>query len=324
MLTLTALAEAGGLRIRTEVVEPAVWKLPLPDGEQLEMVVVPAGEYEIGSPEGEEGKKESYGWTRESKMLDKEPLRPVGLALLAIARFPITLAQWAAVAGLQSGLKITPGSFKPAGLWEVYGQPACLPVDSVSWNDCKEWLTRLNRWLRKQWPDLGGTVEAPELRLPGEGEWEVACRAGERWPFHFGDTLDPSWANYDHTYGYGAGRRKDTYPQRPLVIGSHGLVNRWGLAEMHGQLYEWCSDLWHPSPLGGPQDGSPWEEPARLPEAAPRGDHRLLRGASWINGPRNCRAAYRFCVRPNGVNTNIGVRPCCLLPPGSLLDPSGP
>ena len=96
-------------------------------------------------------------------------------------------------------------------------------------------------------------------------------------------------------------------------------MNRWGLAEMHGQIYEWCGDLWHPSPLGGPQDGSPWEDPDPSPEAAPRADNRLLRGGSWINGPRYCRAAYRDGPHPDDDNTDFGVRPCCLLPLGSLL-----
>jgi formylglycine-generating enzyme required for sulfatase activity len=327
MLTLTALnqAEGGALEVRTEVLEKVqVWRLPLPQGQQLEMVLVPGGEYLIGSPEGEAGKLECYSWTPESKELDKEPLRPVRLAPLAMVRFPITQAQWAAVAELEPGLKTAPGSYEAKGLWEAHGQPGCLPVDSVSWNDCQQWLARLNRWLAEQWREQGLAGEAPELRLPGEGEWEAACRAESETPLHFGDMLDPSWANYDHTYGYGAGRKKDTFPQRPLAIGCFGLVNRWGLAEMHGQMYEWCGDLWHPSPLGGPQDGSPWEHPDPSLEAAPRADNRLLRGGSWFGDPHYCRAAYRNSYRPGLVIPLIGVRPCCLLPPGSLLDPSGP
>lgn len=322
MLTLAALnqAEGGALEVCTEVLEKVqVWRLPLPQGQQLEMVLVPGGEYMIGSPEGEAGKLECYSWTSESKELDKEPLRPVRLAPLAMARFPITQAQWAAVAELEPGLKTAPGTNAAKGLWETHGQPGCLPVDSVSWNDCQKWLAQLNRWLAEHWREQGLAGKSPELRLPGEGEWEVACRAESETPFLFGETLDPGWANYNHTYGYGAGRTKDTYPQRPLAIGCCGLVNRWGLAEMHGQLYEWCGDLWHPSPLGGPQDGSPWENPDPSPEAALRADSRLLRGGSWVDGPLFCRAAYRYCNHPVNVYPYFGVRPCCLLPPGSLL-----
>ena len=322
MLTLTALkqAEGGALEVRTEVLEKVqVWRLPLPQGQHLEMVLVPGGEYMIGSPEGEAGKLECYSWTPESKELDKEPLRPVWLAPLAMARFPITQAQWAAVAGLEPGLKTAPGSFKPDGLWELNVRPGSLPVDSVNWNDCKEWLVRLNRWLSGHWREQGLAGEAPELRLPGESEWETACRAGKSWPFHFGNTLDPSWVNYNHPYGYGSSRKSETYPQQPLAIGSHGLVNRWGLAEMHGQMYEWCGDLWHPSPLGGPKDGSPWEDPDTSTEADPRAANRLLRGGSWICEPPNCRSAYRNCIPPGDIYPYVGVRPCCLLPPGSLM-----
>jgi formylglycine-generating enzyme required for sulfatase activity len=323
MLTLTALnrADGHGLEVRTEVLKDVpVWRLPLPEGEQLEMVLVPGGDYLIGSPEGEAGKPESYIWMPENKELDKEPQRQVRLAPLAMTRFPITQDQWAAVAELEPGLKPAPGTYEAKGLWEAHCQPGCLPVDSVSWNDCQEWLARLNRWLAEQWRERGLAREVPELRLPGEGEWEAACRAESETPFHFGDMLDSGWAIYDHTERYGAGRIKGTYAQRPLAIGSHGLVNRWGLAEMHGQMYEWCGDLWHPSPIGGPQDGSPWEDPDPSPEAIARADNRLLRGGSWIDGPHSCRAAFRFCFRPGRhSHSDLGVRPCCLLPPGSLL-----
>ncbi len=322
MLTLTALNQAEGeeLKVCTEILEKIqVWRLPLPKGMQLEMVLVPGGEYMIGSPKGEAGKVECYNWTSESKELDKEPLRSVRLAPLAMARFPITQAQWAAVAELVPGLKTEPGTYEAKGPWETHCQPGCLPVDSVSWNDCQNWLAQLNRWLADHWREQGLAGEAPELRLPGEGEWEAACRAECQTPFHFGVPLDPGWANYNHTYGYGSGRKNETYPQRPLSIGSNALVNRWGLAEMHGQLYEWCGDLWHPSPMGGPQDGTPWEDPDPSPEAAPRAENRLLRGGCWIDVPSRCRAAYRHCLLPAYDNNGVGVRPCCLLPTGSLL-----
>ena len=119
----------------------------------------------------------------------------------------------------------------------------------MSWNDCQEWLRRLNRWLRQEWPSLAGGGEAPQLALPSEGQWEAACRAGAGTPFHFGDLLDASWANFDGSYTYGPGR-KGPYRQRPVPIGALGLVNSWGLAETHGQLSEWCGEQWHRDPCG--------------------------------------------------------------------------
>jgi len=333
MLTLTALQEGEGLRIRTEVVTPPVWRLPLPEwpGEapqQLELVVVEGGEAGIGSPETEEG-RDWYANQREGcKGVNVEAERSVRLERFALVRHAITQAQWQAVAELPQVARelnsTTPGSYKPDDLWERFAQPGGLPVDSVSWNDCQEWLGRLNRWLLEQRSELGGQGDAPQLALPGEGQWEVACRAGASTPFHFGNTLDASWANYDGGSTYGPGR-KGAYRQRPVSVGFFGLVNRWGLAEMHGQLYECCGDQWHPDPTaeGWSSAGLPWQgvDPALEALGTAQKELKLLRGGSWFNGPLDCRAANRYSNLLAGVGSIIGVRPCCLLPPGSLLGP---
>jgi formylglycine-generating enzyme required for sulfatase activity len=222
-------------------------------------------------------------------------------------------------------------------------------VDSVSWNKCQQWLQALNVWLACQWaewaeenPRLGS--QAVQLALPSESQWEAACRAVEASsaeaptspPFHFGATLDASWARYDATYTYGRGRRAD-YKKRPVPIGFFGLVNRWGLAEMHGQQLEWCADQWHRSPIPADQgkrrgwfggggttqallDGSAMEGPdPGLAEVPQEQQMRLLRGGSWINFPHFARAAFRNGVLPDYVNSFVGVRPGCFSPPGSLL-----
>jgi formylglycine-generating enzyme required for sulfatase activity len=328
MLTLTALQEGEGLRIRTEVVTPAVWRLPLPGGEQLELVLVPGGEAQIGSPETEEGRSWYENQRDGCKGVNAEAERTLRLAPFAMVRHAITQAQWRAVAELPQVEKVekelnpTPGSYKPDGLWETHAQPGALPVDSISWNDCQEWLQRLNSWLTSEWSSQSGKGETPQLSLPGEGQWEAACRAGAATPFHFGDVLDAAWANFDGGYTYGPSR-KGVYRQRPVPVGFFGLVNRWGLAELHGQLLEWCGDQWHPDPTGEswPSDGQPWQgvDPALEAMGTAQKEWRLLRGGSWFGGPRFCRAALRDGNRPAGVVPNCGVRPCCLLPPGSLL-----
>jgi formylglycine-generating enzyme required for sulfatase activity len=333
MLTLTALQEGEGLRIRTEVVTPPVWRLPLPEwpGEapqQLELVVVEGGEAGIGSPETEEG-RDWYANQREGcKGVNVEAERSVRLERFALVRHAITQAQWQAVAELPQVARelnsTTPGSYKPDDLWERFAQPGGLPVDSVSWNDCQEWLGRLNRWLLEQRSELGGQGDAPQLALPGEGQWEVACRAGASTPFHFGDALDASWVNYDGGYTYGPGR-KGAYRLRPVSVGFFGLVNRWGLAEMHGQLYEWCGDQWHPDPTaeGWSSAGMPWQgvDPALEALGTAQKELKLLRGGSWFDVPLGCRAANRISNHPAIVHPYLGVRPCCLLPPGSLHGP---
>ncbi len=325
MLSLTALKEGEALRIRTEVVTPAVWKLPLPLGEQLELVLVEGGEYTIGSPETEEG-RDWYSNRRDGcKGVNVEVERTLQLQRFCMARHEITQAQWRAVAELpqvEEELNPTPGSYKPDGLWETHAQPGALPVDSVSWNDCKEWLKRLNRWLSSEWTSQGGQGEPPELTLPGEGEWETACRAGASTPFHFGDTLDATWANYDGGSIYGPGR-KGAYRRRPVSGSFFGLVNRWGLAELHGQLFEWCGDQWHPDPTGEgwPADGQPWEgvDPELEALGTAQNGWRLLRGGSWFYEPRNCRAAFRVSINPGPFDTDNGFRPCCLLPSSPFI-----
>jgi formylglycine-generating enzyme required for sulfatase activity len=260
--------------------------------------------------------------------VDVEALRPVRLEAFALVRHPINQRQWRAVVeavdAIELSLDSAPGAAKPESLWELHSQPGGLAVDSVSWQQSREWLGRLNRWLQGQWVELSGSGEVPELALPSENQWESACRAGAATPFHFGDTLDGSWARYDATaYPFGRGRKGSSKPKQPWVNGSSGLVNRWGLAEMHGQLYEWCEDAWLPNPLGEGHsaNGEPWREEDRdlvRRESGQRG-WKLLRGGSWFYFPHGCRAACRYCDGPGYDYSNYGLRPCCPSPPGSLL-----
>jgi formylglycine-generating enzyme required for sulfatase activity len=328
MLTLTALEEGDGLRIVTEVVEVPVWQLPLPAGEQLELVVVPGPveDCQIGSPATEAG--DVYRQFRQKcEGVDVEALRTVRLRRFALVRQPISQGQWRAVvetvAAGERELEAAPGKATPESLWERHGQPGALAVDSVSWNDSKEWLQRLNRWLNENWLALGGSGETPQLELPSESQWEVACRAQAKppTPFHFGATLDASWARYDASYTFGRGRKGAKFKQ-PWSNGSSGLVNRWGLAELHGQLLEWCADQWHRDPVAGlAGDGSPLEGPDPELEGNQEQAMRLLRGGSWVGVPRNARAAVRFSDHLDGLDSDVGVRPGCFSPPGLFLYP---
>jgi formylglycine-generating enzyme required for sulfatase activity len=303
-------------------VTPAVWRLPLPDGEQLELVVVEGRECTIGSPKAEAGRDIYLQFRQKCEGVNAEVQRTVNLKAFALVRHPLTQAQWRVVAALprlERDISSTPGTYDTKGLWESYAQPSSLAVDSVSWNDCQEWLRRLNRWLVVHWKEQGGQGEARQLALPSESQWEAACRASSGTPFHFGDTLDSTWANYDGNYTYGPGR-KGAYRQRPVPVGFFGLVNRWGLAELHGQLLEWCADQWHRDPRDGSTgDGSPLEGPDADLEGNQEQAYRLLRGGSWLVDPHYARAAFRNGTRPDDVSTLVGVRPGCFSPPGSLL-----
>jgi formylglycine-generating enzyme required for sulfatase activity len=274
-------------------------------------------------------------------------LRKVRLERFAMLRHPISQGQWRAVvealaAERRGDLNASPGSFRAEEAWERCGQPYGLPVDSVNWNECQQWLEGLNGWLAAQWPhwaeqhpELG--PEPVRLALPSESQWELACRAGATDPFHFGNTLDPSWARYNASATYGNGRR-GVHQKRPVPQGFFGLVNRWGLADMHGQLQEWCADQWHRSPIGANQgrrrgwlggggtpqpllDGRALEGPdTGLSEVPLERKMRLLRGGSWFFIPHNCRSAVRGSVPTEALSDCVGFRVCCL-PPGPLLGP---
>jgi formylglycine-generating enzyme required for sulfatase activity len=302
---VTISCRPGG--VTTQVQPVPVWQLPLPEGEALELVAVPAGVQVLGSEPWEDG-RDDYGVIfPECGGVDVEPLRQVALTSYAIGRFPITQGQWAAVARLASDasghdLNPFPSAAQPSGLWSRFARPGSMPVDSVSWLDCQEWLRRLNGWLAETLPS-----PAPKFFLPSESQWEAACRAGSRSPFHSGETLDPRWANFDGTYAYGPGRQ-GPFRQGPTPVGAMGLANAWGLGEMHGQLWEWCLDLWHPSPLAAPADGRAWEEPDPALAGNPKQDDRVLRGGCWCSDPRQCRSASRGGSSPIFRDTFVGFR----------------
>jgi len=115
--------------------------------------------------------------------------------------------------------------------------------------------------------------------------------------------------NYDGTDTYGQGP-KGTFREQTTDVGSFP-ANAWGLQDMHGNVWEWCLDRWHPSLAQGPTDGTPRQETA--PELSKgEQDRRLLRGGSWYNHPALCRSAYRGNLLPDYRDNYIGFRVCCL------------
>jgi formylglycine-generating enzyme required for sulfatase activity len=159
---------------------------------------------------------------------------------------------------------------------------ADLPVVNVSWHDANAYC----EWLRDQ--------TGQRFRLPSEAEWEIACRSGTDTPFSTGDALAPEKANYLYTE---SGERVGPGCRRP--VGSY-LPNAWGLNDMHGNVAEWCADVWHPSYEGADSNGS-----AR--SGSP--DHpRVIRGGAWDLLPRLLRSACRDALPPDARRDNLGFR----------------
>mgnify|MGYP006266374999 CR=1 FL=1 len=226
----------------------------------------------MGAPESEEESRDA-----------ERPQHWVTVPEFWLGKFPVTQAQYQAVMGEN------PSRFSDNG--------ANRPVEQVSWNDAVAFCETLSQ--------LTGRT----YRLPSEAEWEYACRAGTPTPFYCGPTITTELANYDGRYTYGGGP-KGEYRKQTTDVGSFP-PNGFGLYDMHGNVWEWCQDVWHGSYEGAPTDGTAWVEGGNQ-------DRRLLRGGSWSYDPRYCRSAGRFNFTPVARNNLFnGFRVVCGMARGS-------
>jgi formylglycine-generating enzyme required for sulfatase activity len=161
-----------------------------------------------------------------------------------------------------------------------------LPVENLSWYDAMRFLKKLS--------DKTGM----KFRLPTEAEWEYACRAGTKTAFNTGTTLDSDVANYDAEKPYADGII-GKYLDRTTVVGSYP-PNAFGLYDMHGNVWEWCSDIYDEdyykkTPLSdpkGPQEGKP----------------KVIRGGAWNEYAYKCRSADRNHRWPKTNESIVGFR----------------
>jgi len=128
-----------------------------------------------------------------------------------------------------------------------------------------------------------------KYRLLSESEWEYAARAGTTTPFHTGERITTDQANFDGRSTYN-GSSKGEYRGQTLPVGSFD-ANRFGLHDMHGNVWEWVEDCWNDSYSGAPSDGSAW----KTGECG----RRVTRGGSWDRLPWGQRSANRFSVGTN-------------------------
>ena len=175
----------------------------------------------------------------------------------------VTQAMWMSVMG------DNPSHFKGANL----------PVGTVSWDDCQEYIKQLN--------DMNVAPAGYKFSLPTGAQWEYACRAGTTTAYHFGDTLTREQANING----GGGRTRD--------VGSFP-ANAWGLKDMHGNVWEWCQDCYRDGdyPSGAVMD----------PTWPARGSYRVIRGGSWLNLAEGCRSADQISLDPAFRYSFIGLR----------------
>ena len=234
----------------------------------MELIGIPAGKFTMGSPKGE--KDREYNEAQVSVTLTKP---------FMLGKTEVTQGQWKSVMGTEpwDGQKTT-----------IKGENvAATHVDDDAAADFCKTLTNLER--------AAGTLQANEkYRLPTEAEWEYACRAGTTTAFSFGD--DESKLG---EYAWFNGNTYDAGEQYPHEVGKK-KPNPCGLHDMHGSVWEWCSDLYDTKLSGGVDPKGP----------APRMSSRVSRGGCWGLNPPGCRSAIRGTgtASSNNYSWDIGFR----------------
>ena len=244
---------------------------------------IPAGRFLMGSPEDEPGRDSDEGPQR-GVMISKA---------LWIFDTPCTQALWRAVMGDNPSRFVDPDR----------------PVEQVSWDDTNAFIAKLNS-------AVGGLA----LRLPTEAEWEYACRAGTTEATYAGPmeilgnrnapVLDEiAWygGNSGVDFDLEDGWDSSNWPEKQYDHQKAGtrkvgekLPNRWGLFDMLGNVWEWCSD-WY--------DAGAYRASASVDPTGPTdGHYRVLRGGGWSDSAQGVRSAYRYHYEPGGRDGNFGFR----------------
>ncbi|PYR06969.1 MAG: hypothetical protein DMG00_17565 [Acidobacteria bacterium] len=226
------------------------------------LIEIPAGRFTMGSTSDEAGRQ------ADETLHDVELTHP-----FLLSRFEVTQQEWRTVMGT------APSHFADCG-------PRC-PVENVTFFDVQQFLAKLNERSGQGGSGGQGGPKDPPLRyrLPTEAEWEYACRAGTTGPYSTGEALTSAQANYKG--------------KSPVPVGSYGL-NPWGLADMHGNVWEWTAD-WY----------GPYEEHAIAnidPRGPSSGEKRVIRGGSWYFDKNSARCGLRYTHAPKDKGFSLGFR----------------
>ncbi len=245
----------------------------------MKLVLIPPGEFIMGWPESEEGSGSLRGHQHNVRIR-----RPFYLGVYEVAQ-----EEYERVMGANPSAFSRDGSNSD----RVSGQDTSrFPVEMVSWNDAAEFCRRLSALPAER-------SAGRAYRLPTKAEWEYACRAGTTTPFHFGSVLNGRQANCNGNSPYGTSE-KGPYLHRTTTVGSYS-ANGFGLYDMHGNVWEWCSD-W----LMGLDyyTLSPRDDPT----GPTSGSYRVIRGGSWIDDAETLRSAALWGIEPARRERNLGFR----------------
>ncbi|MGM9868694.1 MAG: SUMF1/EgtB/PvdO family nonheme iron enzyme [Sodaliphilus sp.] len=222
------------------------------NGVSFDMIAVEGGTFTMGATE-EQGTDAST---------DENPAHKVTLSSYLIGKTEVTQELWQAV------MDSNPSNFSGTNL----------PVEMVSWEDCKEFIRKLN------------SLTGKNFRLPTEAEWEYAARGGNKsqgYKYSGSNTIDDvAW--------YVSNSDSKTHP-----VGTKA-PNELGIYDMSGNVHEWCSD-WYGSYSNSDQTN---------PTGPQSGSHRVLRGGCWYHNGWCCRISYRNLTSPGNTYRFIGLRLC--------------
>ena len=226
----------------------------------MKFVWIPPGSFVMGSPKEEERREKSE--SQHKVTLTKG---------FYMGKFTVTREEWQTVMGNN------PSNFS--------GEKN-LPMAGLSWDNCQDFIKQLREKDKKPY------------RLPTEAEWEYACRAGTKTPFHLGDTISPDEANVrgDDVYG---NSKKGVNRKKTTPVGSFP-ANAWGLHDMHGNVWQWCQDWYGDYP----------QEDVVDPQGPEQGKSRVLRGGSFVSISLLSRSAYRYSRPPSWKYQSYGCRLC--------------
>jgi formylglycine-generating enzyme required for sulfatase activity len=271
--------------IANELREPIVLMLPLrlsyPEERALkpkdrfkecsdcpEMVVVPAGDFIMGSPANEEGRSGN-----------EEPQHLVTIAHpFAVGRYAVTFDEWDACVA-DGGCR----GYRPNDRGWGRGRR---PVIGIRWDDANAYVV----WLSQK--------TSRPYRLPSEAEREYVTRAGTTTSFWMGASISSHDANYDGEFAFGGGP-KGEFRKKTVPVDSFE-PNPWGLYQMMGNIYEWTEDCYHKTYDGAPTDGSAW--------ISGDCNRMVFRGGAWLFAPWHLRAASRGSVAGESSHVVGGLR----------------
>jgi len=256
-----------------------------------EMVVIPAGNFTMGSSAEEKSWAASHGGSMNA-VADEAPQHQVSLPSFALGKYDVTRGEYAAFAretgytagdGCGRGRAIFKYEKDPRLTWENPGhaQTDRDPVVCVSWQDALAYIA----WLNRKVHPGGATSANGPYRLPSEAEWEYAARAGTTTRFYWGD--DDAAASVHAWFNANSGCEKveglfcdhgQTYP-----VGAKP-ANAFGLYDMAGNVWQWTEDCYDNSYVGIPADGRANEAPSSGPKARDGQGNclRVDRGSSWM------------------------------------------